>query len=248
MTASYLFSPSITESGEIGTRYSPLSLDRELRPFFVGRLGYMHMYDTFLTSVSPSLNGGFGGSDYDDVGRYTQGFGASLGTGVEFPLTRSLLLTSELSAMRNRMTTYRIDAFASRRSQLLDDGLPVRGRSQIESDADVAPGSETHDVSPHIGSRCRRSSVRSPWLRHLQLSDRLATAVGLRSVRPSEPERPTRMRPYSPPFPRFSDIRSTTIATSRSLSPSARSTARARSACDTMPTQLSPSITSTRRT
>lgn len=109
MTASYLFSPSITESGEIGTRYSPLPLDRELRPFFVGRLGYMHMYDTFLTSVSPSLNGGFGGSDYDDVGRYTQGFGASLGTGVEFPLTQSLLLTSELSAMRNRMTTYRID-------------------------------------------------------------------------------------------------------------------------------------------
>ena len=107
MTMSYLFSPTISETGEIGTRYAPLPLDREVRPFFDARLGYMHLYDTYLSSGSSS-NTFFGGSQYADVARYTRGFGAGLGTGIEFPLTASLQLTSELSAMRNRMTTYAV--------------------------------------------------------------------------------------------------------------------------------------------
>jgi hypothetical protein len=109
MTASYLFSPAMTQTGEFGTRYAPLSLDREIRPFFDARLGFMHMYDTYLTGgLSPTFGGGFADNDYTYGARYTRGFGAALGAGVEFPLTESLQLTSEASAMRNRMTTYRI--------------------------------------------------------------------------------------------------------------------------------------------
>ena len=108
MTASYLFSPAITESGEVGARYAPLSLDHEIRPFIDARLAYMHMYDSYLSSVGPSLNGGFGGSDYADVNRYMRGFGSAIGVGFEFPLTQSLQLTNELSAVRSRMTAYRL--------------------------------------------------------------------------------------------------------------------------------------------
>jgi len=110
MTASYLFSPAITETGEVGARYAPLTLDHELRPFFDARLAYMHMYDSYQSNIGPSLNGGFGGSDYADVNRYMRGFGSAIGAGFEFPLTQSLQLTNELSAVRSRMTAYRLTA------------------------------------------------------------------------------------------------------------------------------------------
>ena len=108
MTASYLFSPAITETGEVGARYAPLTLDHELRPFFDARLAFMHMYDSYQSGVAPSINGGFGGSDYSDVGRYMRGFGGAIGAGLEFPLTQSLQLTTELSGVRSRMTAYRL--------------------------------------------------------------------------------------------------------------------------------------------
>jgi hypothetical protein len=108
MTASYLFSPAVTETGEVGARYAPLSLDRELRPFLDARVMFMHMYDSYQGNVGPSLNGGFGGSDYSDVSRYSRGFGAAIGAGFEFPLTQSLQMTNEVSAVRNRMTAYRL--------------------------------------------------------------------------------------------------------------------------------------------
>jgi hypothetical protein len=100
MTASYLFSPAITETGEVGARYAPLTLDHELRPFFDARLAFMHMYDSYQSGVAPSINGGFG--------RYMRGFGAASGAGLEFPLTQSLQLTTELSGVRSRMTAYRL--------------------------------------------------------------------------------------------------------------------------------------------
>ena len=108
MTASYLFSPAITETGEVGARYAPLALDRELRPFFDARLAFMHMYDSYQSNVAPSINGGFGGSDYSDVGRYMRGFGGAVGAGLDFPLTQSLQLTTEVSGVRSRMTAYRL--------------------------------------------------------------------------------------------------------------------------------------------
>ena len=108
MTASYLFSPAITETGELGARYAPLTWDHEIRPFLDARVAYMHMYDSYQSDIGPTINGGFGGNDYSDVGRYMRGFGSAVGAGFEFPLTESLQLTNEVSGMRSRMTAYRM--------------------------------------------------------------------------------------------------------------------------------------------
>ena len=108
MTASYLFSPAITETGELGARYALLTLDHQIRPFFDARVAYMHMYDSYQSDIGPSINGGFGGNDFSDVGRYMRGFGSAVGAGFEFPLTQSLQLTNEVSGMRSRMTAYRL--------------------------------------------------------------------------------------------------------------------------------------------
>jgi hypothetical protein len=104
MTASFLGDPSFTETGEIGTRYSPLTFDHDIRPFFDLRAAYVHSYDTYLAPAGAVLSGSSG---LIEIGRYTSGFGSVMGAGFEYSLTRSLGLTTELSAMRNRMTAYR---------------------------------------------------------------------------------------------------------------------------------------------
>jgi hypothetical protein len=108
MTASALGSPSINETAEVGTRFTPgvWSADyRGIRPFFDVRAAYMHMYDTFTSPV-----GVVTGStrQFADGQRYSRGFGAVAGAGADFPLTNSLALTGEITGMRNHMRTYRL--------------------------------------------------------------------------------------------------------------------------------------------
>ena len=105
LTMSPFWGSAITETGEIGARYRPAPLDANLRPFFDVRTAYMHMYDTFFFPGAPP--GGVGQQMVQE-GRYSQGVGSVAGAGLEYSLTRSLALTTELSAMRSRMTTYRL--------------------------------------------------------------------------------------------------------------------------------------------
>ncbi|MGH7618055.1 MAG: hypothetical protein ACREPM_12570, partial [Gemmatimonadaceae bacterium] len=108
MTASAAGSPAITVTGEAGMRFSPLALSedyRGLRPFFDLRALYMNSYDTFaspLASPTSGYNAQAGGS------RYSRGLGGVGGTGVELPITSSIALTTEVTALRNRMTTYKL--------------------------------------------------------------------------------------------------------------------------------------------
>ena len=102
MTASMLGSPTITETAELGTRYAPMMWDHALRPYFDLRAGFIHMYDQF---------GGLfdnGGQTLGRGARYSRGFGGVTGTGFEYSLTRSLALTTGVSLMRSRLTSYRI--------------------------------------------------------------------------------------------------------------------------------------------
>jgi len=102
MTASMVGSPTITETAELGTRYAPMTWDHELRPYFDLRAGFVHMYDQF---------GGLfdnGGQTLGRGARYSRGFGGVAGSGLEYSLTRSLALTTGVSLMRSRMTSYRI--------------------------------------------------------------------------------------------------------------------------------------------
>ena len=102
MTASMVGSPTTTETAELGTRYAPMTWDHDLRPYFDMRAGFMHMYDQF--------GGVFdnGGQTIGRGARYSRGFGGVTGTGIEYSLTRSLALTTGVSLMRSRMTSYRI--------------------------------------------------------------------------------------------------------------------------------------------
>ena len=60
------------------------------------------MYDPF-SGLSDN-----GGLTLGRAARYSRGFGGIAGTGLEYSLTRSLALTTGVSLMRSRMTSYRI--------------------------------------------------------------------------------------------------------------------------------------------
>jgi hypothetical protein len=113
MTASPLGGPAITETAEVGTRFAPTAWSQDfrgIRPYFDVRAAYMHMYDTFaspLAIVAGQQNQASGQS-----GRYSRGFGAVAGTGIDIPLTNTFALSTEISGMRNRMTTYRLSGVA----------------------------------------------------------------------------------------------------------------------------------------
>jgi hypothetical protein len=102
-TAAYSSSPITSETVEAGVRYMPLSLEGSLRPFFDARGMFTHMYDEYS-----SQGAGIGFSQFDQYSRYSRGLGAIAGAGVERSITRSLSLTTEILAMRSRMTAYRV--------------------------------------------------------------------------------------------------------------------------------------------
>lgn len=110
LTASALGSPAISESVEIGTRFRPGSLDQRLRTYVDARALFVHLYDTpnMLSSTGAFVSGIAQNSQFVVGQRYSRGFGGLAGAGFEFSFTNSLALTSELLAMRDRMSMYRL--------------------------------------------------------------------------------------------------------------------------------------------
>ena len=108
LTVSALGSPITTETAEIGTRFRPAPMDQSLRPFLDVRAAYMHMYDLYAMPTAGPVSGGGLNHEFIQEARYSRGLGGVVGAGVEYSLTRSLSLTTELTAMRNRMMTYRL--------------------------------------------------------------------------------------------------------------------------------------------
>ncbi|HVX42107.1 MAG TPA: hypothetical protein VHB25_21280 [Gemmatimonadaceae bacterium] len=99
-SASYIVS-------ELGTRYRPLAPGADIRPYFDLRAGYLYMSDQY---VVPLPGGGtVPVQQFESGWRFARGVGATVGTGMEYTLTRSLSLTTELSAMRSRMAAYHVN-------------------------------------------------------------------------------------------------------------------------------------------
>jgi hypothetical protein len=88
-------------------------MDQALRPFFDVRAAYMHMYDLYAIPIAGSVSGRGLNHQFVQEARYSRGFGSVVGAGLEYSLTRSLSLTTALTAMRNRMTTYRLSGPAN---------------------------------------------------------------------------------------------------------------------------------------
>lgn len=109
-TVSFLGSGALMETAELGSRFSPMSWDRRLRPFFDVRAAFTHRSDTLSMSMQTVSQINLVNGQFSNVTRYSRGFGGGGGMGLEYSLTNTFALTSELSALRNRMTIYRLDS------------------------------------------------------------------------------------------------------------------------------------------
>jgi opacity protein-like surface antigen len=107
VTASIPGSAATAQTAEVGSRYSPLPWDRQIRPFLDVRAAYMSMYDLYAMRTPASIVAGAPDQQPIEGGRYSRGFGGLGGAGFEYSLTHSFALTTEFSAIRNRMTMYR---------------------------------------------------------------------------------------------------------------------------------------------
>lgn len=105
LTSSYFGGPAITETAELGMRLRPEDWTHSVRPYADFRMGFEHASDTYNSSP---LEVGIGPAASASSGaRYSRGFGAIAGTGVEFALTNTFALTTGVSAMRSNMVAYR---------------------------------------------------------------------------------------------------------------------------------------------
>jgi hypothetical protein len=93
---------------ELGTRLHAVRSDRQLRPFVDVRAAYAHMNDLFAGSVS--TGGPLFSQQFVQGMQYSEGYGGIAGAGIEYSLTARVSVTTELSALRGRMTTYRLSA------------------------------------------------------------------------------------------------------------------------------------------
>ena len=103
LTSSFAGGPSDVLTAELGTRLRPDRSERRLYPFVDLRAGY-------IASSGGYLGGGVDGYAFptpEGAGgfRFSEGFGAVAGLGMEYDLTRRFSLTTAASVMRNRLTT-----------------------------------------------------------------------------------------------------------------------------------------------
>ena len=98
LTSTLFSGPMNMQTAEAGGRFSPLPFNTQLRPFFDLRASYLRVYDS-----QEVPDGQF---DYARTSRYSRGLGGITGAGLEYSLTSSFALMTELAAIRARMTTY----------------------------------------------------------------------------------------------------------------------------------------------
>jgi hypothetical protein len=108
-SASFLGSPLEMQTIEVGSRYSPMTWEHSVRPFLDLRGGFMRLTDNYEVPPGAVVAGGGLTTNPQLEYFYGRGFGGVMGIGTEFTLTRSFALSTEISTMRNRMTTYQRD-------------------------------------------------------------------------------------------------------------------------------------------
>jgi hypothetical protein len=105
--------PGNNQTLEFGSRYRPNPWSEKVRSFFDLRGAYMHMYDNFLVPTGTAATVGGVNQEAVSGSRTSRGFGSIAGAGLEFSLTPTWAVTSELSAMRNRMTASTVNGLAN---------------------------------------------------------------------------------------------------------------------------------------
>jgi hypothetical protein len=103
MTVSALGGPEM-ETAEVGARFRPLPPGMQITPFFDLRGGYTRLADSY--SIPLGAVGIGGATAYSDGQRYSGGFGAVAGAGIDAFISGSWGFTAEMLAVRSAMTTY----------------------------------------------------------------------------------------------------------------------------------------------
>jgi hypothetical protein len=103
LTSSLLGGPVRTETVELGFRLRPDRDAKRLYPFLDARVGYMQAFQSQFRPfdvTDPFAEGAPGQGS-----RWSRGFGAVGGGGMEYALSRMFSLTSSAMVMRSRLTT-----------------------------------------------------------------------------------------------------------------------------------------------
>ncbi len=108
LTSTYPFGPSMTLTGEAGSRYWSTSRESLMRPYIDLRGVYLRMSDQFDTPAAGT--GSATPYGYTTYNRYSQGVGALVGAGFERTINNSFSVTTGLAAVRAAMNTYRIES------------------------------------------------------------------------------------------------------------------------------------------
>lgn len=104
LTSSLFGAPVRTETAELGFRLRPDRNTNRLYPFVDARFGYMQAFQSQFRPfdvTDPFAEGAPGQGS-----RWSRGFGAVGGGGMEYALSRMFSVTSSAMVMRSRMTTH----------------------------------------------------------------------------------------------------------------------------------------------
>lgn len=110
MSVSALGGPEM-ETAELGARFRPVPAAAQITPFFDLRAGYTRLADNY--SIPLGIAGIGGSQQYADGQRYSGGFGAIAGAGMDAFIFNSWGISAEVLAVQSRMTTYAINGGGS---------------------------------------------------------------------------------------------------------------------------------------
>lgn len=105
LTGSYLGGPAIAETAELGMRFRSDNWEQRIRPFADVRVGIEHARESFSQGTPLGIGPASG---LAGTSRYSRGFGAVAGAGIETSITNTFALTSAVSVLRTNMETYRM--------------------------------------------------------------------------------------------------------------------------------------------
>jgi len=101
VTSSFLGGPVITNTAELGARMHPEWAEHKLYPFVDVRMAFVSAYDRRLGTADELYS--YDALPDTRVVHYSNGFGGSVGVGVEYALTGRWSLTSVGSVLSSRM-------------------------------------------------------------------------------------------------------------------------------------------------
>jgi hypothetical protein len=113
VTSTLPFTTTMDGTVELGTRFRPLPWGVNVRPYFDIRGAYSYLSDMYAASSDLFTTGSSGGAFVSgESGRRSRGVGGLVGAGLEYYFTRSMAVTTGVTAARSHMTAYRMTGFA----------------------------------------------------------------------------------------------------------------------------------------